>query len=295
MTMPARVMTMERSLPAAVDRLLQETVAQVEPAGLRDVLAGAVAGGKRIRPVLTGLACAAAGGDEHLTVRAGAALELLHTSSLVHDDIMDRAETRRGTPTVVHTHGIAMAILAGDALVALAFRLIQSADHARKDEIQAVFTSAFLNLCEGQCADVCNAIGTPGEQCTHMWMVERKTARLIEACTKIGGLIAGAPAPHVQTLAQFGLSLGLAYQATDDLLDATGNEAETGKPVGIDARNGRATYLTLAYPDRDGVEEIRGVIARYTADALRALDGLPPSDASARLRGLALHLLDRRG
>jgi geranylgeranyl pyrophosphate synthase len=288
-----RHLVWEESLPADVDHVLQEAVARVEPVSLRNILAAAIQGGKRVRPVLTALACAAAGGDEHDAVEAGAAVELLHVSSLVHDDIMDKGETRRGKPTVVHQHGTSVAILAGDALVALSFRMIQSIHHPRKDEIQHVLTSAFLSLCEGQCADVCNSTGTRGEPCTHTWMVERKTARLIEACTRIGALLASAPQSHVHALGAFGLSLGLAYQATDDLLDAIGNEQETGKSAGLDLQNGRTTYLSLAYPDRDRVEEIRAVVAAHTRDACAALDLLPPSPARTRMADLAQSLLQR--
>jgi geranylgeranyl pyrophosphate synthase len=283
----------EESLPAEVDRVLQDAVAGVEPVSLRDILATAVTGGKRIRPVLMALACAAAGGDEHDAVEAGAAVELLHVSSLVHDDIMDKGEIRRGKATVVHQHGTSVAILAGDALVALSFRVVHSIHHPRKEEIQQVLTNAFLSLCEGQCADVCNNTGTRGEPCTHTWMVERKTARLIEACTRIGGLLASAPESHVHALGAFGLSLGLAYQATDDLLDAVGNEQETGKSAGLDARNGRTTFLSLAYPDRDRTEEIRSVVVAHTRDACTALELLPPSPARTRMADLAQSLLQR--
>lgn len=291
MAMPLRTPVIVETVPASVDRVLSDAINQVEPAELRDVLNGAVAGGKRIRPVLTALACAAAGGSEHDTLVAGAAIELLHASSLVHDDIMDAAELRRGNPTVMAHHGVPVAILAGDALVALSFRLIHSLDHPRKTEIQQVLTSAFLGLCEGQYADVTNTTGVYN----HTWMVERKTARLIEACTRIGALIAGASAHQVQALGAFGLSLGLAYQATDDLLDATASVQETGKSVGQDSRNGRMTYLSLAWPDSDRVGSIRALVEAHTTSACEALEALPASPARGRLQALAQHLLDRRG
>ncbi len=294
MVMPLRTPVSEGTFPDAVDRALQEAVASVEPTTLRGILEDAVTGGKRVRPLLTALACAAAGGNERDTLSAGVALELLHVSSLVHDDIMDQADTRRGRPTVVATHGPSVAILAGDALVALSFRTMQSLDHPRKDQIVQVLTSAFLSLCEGQCADVCNSIGVRGEPCTHSWMVERKTARLIEACTRIGGLLGGAPPEQVEALATYGLSIGLAYQATDDLLDATGTERETGKSTGLDERNGRTTFLTLAHSDQDRIEHLQAVIGKYTRDACEALDALPSTPARSRLLELAHGLTGRR-
>ena len=284
----------ETALPGTIDALIHRSVAGVEPEGLRQLLERAVSGGKRMRPLLTALACEAAGGNEQDTIVAGAALELLHSSSLVHDDIMDMAELRRGIPTIVHGEGVSIAVLAGDALLAIAFRLINSIDTPRRQQIQDVFTSAFLHLCEGQYADVRPSGVAAGTAAAHTWMVERKTAKLVEACATIGGLLATAHPVTVRALATYGRSLGLAYQATDDLLDAIGTHEETGKTVGLDSRNGRRTYLTVAYPEHDETEEIRKLVADYIAAACRALDALPPSSSRDRLVDLALNLIDRR-
>lgn len=294
MALPMRTPTRGESLPLLIDGVLKEAIGQVEPASLREILADAVEGGKRVRPVLTGLACEAAGGDEHDAVLAGAALELLHVSSLVHDDIMDHAQTRRGKPTVVAQHGPGIAILAGDALVALSFRLIHSLSHARKAEIEQTLTSAFLGLCEGQYADVRGEHGLPGESCSHYWTVERKTARLLEACTRTGAMLADAPPKTVQALGNYGRSLGLAYQAMDDLLDVIGTADQTGKPVGLDAQNGRRTYLSLAGASMDRAQQIHAMVEGYTNEACAALDAVPFSPARSRLHDLAHNLLHRR-
>jgi geranylgeranyl pyrophosphate synthase len=292
--MPLRTPALEESLPRVIDSVLQEAVGQVEPASLREILSEAVTGGKRIRPVLTALACEAAGGDDRDAVVAGAALELLHVSSLVHDDIMDNAATRRGRPTVVAQHGAGVAILAGDALVAVSFRLIQSLSHARKAEVQQTLTSAFLGLCEGQYADIRGEEAVPGDPCSHYWMVERKTARLLEACTRTGALLADAAPKTVQALGQFGLSLGLAYQAMDDLLDVIGTADQTGKTVGLDAKNGRQTYLSLAGDTMDRAQQIHAMVEGYTNEACAALDVVPMSPARSRLHELAHGLVHRR-
>ncbi len=294
MAMPMRTPTLEVALPLVIDRVLSDAISQVEPASLREILADAVGGGKRIRPVLTALACEAAGGDEHDAVLAGAALELLHVSSLVHDDIMDNAATRRGRPTVVARHGTGVAILAGDALVALSFRLVQSLSHARKAEIEQTLASAFLSLCEGQFADVRAEAGATGDPCSHYWMVERKTARLLEACTRVGAMLADAPPHTVQALGTFGRSLGLAYQAMDDLLDVIGTSDQTGKPVGLDAQNKRRTYLSLAGSSMDRAHQIHAMVEGYTNEACAALDVLPFSPARSRLHELAHSLVHRR-
>lgn len=294
MALPMRTPALEESIPLAIDRVLADAISQVEPASLREILADAVEGGKRIRPVLTALACEAAGGEKHDAVIAGAALELLHVSSLVHDDIMDQAPTRRGKPTVVARHGTGVAILAGDALVALSFRLIQSLSHARKTEVEQTLSSAFLSLCEGQFADISGEQGAPGESCAHYWMVERKTARLLEACTRTGAMLADASARTVQALGTFGRSLGLAYQAMDDLLDVIGSPDQTGKPVGLDAQNGRRTYLSLAGASMDRAQQIHAMVEGYTNEACAALDVVPFSPARSRLHELAHSLVHRR-
>lgn len=294
MALPMRTPALEESVPLLIDRILTDAISQVEPASLREILIDAVEGGKRIRPVLTALACEAAGGDDRDAVIAGAALELLHVSSLVHDDIMDQAPTRRGKPTVVARHGTGVAILAGDALVALSFRLIQSLTHGRKAEIEQTLTSAFLSLCEGQFADVRGEQGAPGDPCSHYWMVERKTARLLEACTRTGAMLADAPPRTVQALGTFGRSLGLAYQAMDDLLDVIGTPDQTGKPVGLDAQNKRRTYLSLAGASMDRAQQIHAMVEGYTNEACAALDALPFSPARSRLHELAHSLVHRR-
>jgi heptaprenyl diphosphate synthase len=201
---------------------------------------------------------------------------------------------RRGRPTVVAEHGTAMAILAGDALVALSFRLVQSVSHARKDEIQEALTTAFLSLCEGQCADIHGEHSAESDLCSHYWTVERKTARLLEACTRTGAVLADAPQMTVQALGKFGLSLGLAYQAMDDLLDVIGSADETGKSVGLDAKNGRRTYLSLAGSNMDRARQIHAMVEGYTNEACAALDLLPFSPARARLHDLAHGLVHRR-
>lgn len=294
MPTPARHLPREQSIPLAIEKKLRHAIADIEPVFLRQVMEDASLGGKFVRPMLTAWSCAAAGGHEDDTLAAGSALELLHASSLVHDDIMDHGDTRRGMPTVYRRHGTSVAILTGDALIALAFRLIQSIDHPRKDRILGVFTTAFLNLCEGQCADIRTPANPLEEQERHGWMVERKTARLLEACTSIGALLATDDEARVASLARFGLSLGLAYQANDDLLDLIGDEREAGKTLRIDGRNGRSTFLTLAYPQTDQVEHVRQTVAAHTTDACRALEGLPVSPARDRLHQLALTLLERR-
>jgi geranylgeranyl pyrophosphate synthase len=294
MVMPLRTPLGIESFDAMIDQVLRDATTHIEPPLLRTVLDEAIAGGKRLRPKLIALACEAAGGRARDAVFAGAAFELLHVSSLVHDDIMDESATRRGRPTVVARYGSSVAILAGDALVALAFRSLQHVNHQHSSEIHQLLSSAFLSLCEGQCADISGESGNIGSIRSHRWMVERKTARLIEACAQAGAVLANAPRPVVQALGTFGLSLGLAYQAMDDLLDAIGTEKETGKSVGLDARHGRTTHLSLAGDRMDRAQQIHAMVEGYTNEACAALDAIPYTPARSQLHEIAHSLVHRR-
>jgi geranylgeranyl pyrophosphate synthase len=290
---PALALDWELRLRSDVDRTISDALGYVGTRTLREILQNSTSGGKRIRPLLTVLACAAAGGLEDDALPAAASLELLHASSLVHDDIMDDADLRRGMTAVHKQHGVPMAILAGDALIALAYRVLITTKSKASAEILSIFSSCFLDLCEGQCADISFPASTMGESSEHVWMVERKTARLAEACMKIGALVGTTDRSIVDSLGTYGLHLGFAYQAMDDLLDAVGDEAVTGKSTGRDAHNGRETYLTLAYPTLDRFHATRSVIALHTHQALAALDKLSPSEARERLADLARTLRDR--
>jgi len=291
----ALVLNWEDRLRRDVDRTITDAIDRLEAPTLRHIIGRSTAGGKRVRPLLAVLACMAAGGREAEALPAAAALELLHASSLIHDDIMDNADMRRGAPAVHKKHGIPVAILAGDALIALAFRILQSTRSRSLPEILATFSTSFLRLCEGQWADIQCSEEMLNDPSQHRWMVERKTATLLEACMRIGALIATDERRVIDALGNYGLHLGLAYQAMDDLLDATGDESGTGKSVGLDVQNGRHTYLTLAYPSTDVVANARTIVAHHTAEALSALGHLPETEARDRLGSLARTLLDRQG
>lgn len=276
------------ALVAAVDTRIAAAVAGIDEPYLRGVAEYAMDGGKRVRPLLTLLTCAAAGGDPWDVLDGAVACELLHTASLLHDDIMDRAELRRGRRTVHTVYDTPTAILAGDALTALAFRHMHRLPSPVRDQSLRLFADGFLALCEGQSHDLRGAAGKH-----HDAMVEKKTARLLEVCTGLGGIVAGAEPAVILRLRVFGRNLGMAFQAVDDLLDATGTEESTGKTVAADARNGRATYVTAAIAAADPLARVRATIADYTDAAVRAVGSLPPSEARERLLRIAVELLGR--
>lgn len=282
----------------AVDESIRPLVRRVEPPELRDALHQATLGGKRVRSILTMLSCSAVGGNPYDALPAAAALEILHTSSLVHDDIMDSAPTRRGIPSIHKAYGNSMAILAGDTLVALAFRLMQELTSPNKERVMCRFVGAFLHICEGQGFDLVFASHKNANVCFHKTMVEKKTAMLMAAAAAIGAMVGTESEEHIRALDRFGFELGMAFQAKDDVLDQTGDERSLGKLVGADRRNGKVTFLNPEVASRRdlGTATVDAALdhaSEYTRAACFHLDVLPPTPAREHLRAFAEYLLVR--
>jgi len=274
-----------RPLRSELNERINETVVSTDPPELRTALLHATSDGKRIRPMLTLISCAAVGGRPEEAMPAAAAVELLHASSLVHDDIMDRAEMRRSKLTVHALFGTERAILTGDLLIALAYRSLSQTDPAYLSDAVRCFTDGFIWTCEGQGMDVSGAEANGHRP---QWATaEKKTARLIEAAAALGGIIGRAKQVQLQALRGFALSIGLAYQAQDDLLDATGSPEQTGKSVGLDRRNGRTTFAS------NDTGSVGMLVSDYTARAYSYLDMLPESRHRANLGLLAESLVGR--
>lgn len=291
---PAKVFSGFELLKVAVDERLAAVLSLVESPKLRTSLTATLEGGKRIRPICTLLSCATAGGREIDALNAAAAVELLHSASLIHDDIMDRSELRRGKPTLHALYGLPTAILAGDLLIALAFKALHGDPRNQKGRILEEFSTTFVQLCEGQSEDIGFTRIDPIDPAAQREMARKKTAELLASALAIGALVATENANTVGSLRTFGLHLGLAYQAKDDLLDESGSVEMTGKPKGIDRRNGRSTYLTMAYPHIDTVAVVRSTVEEETEKAMRALEVLPPTEARASLAALAGMLTERQ-
>ncbi len=242
-------------------------------------------GGKRLRPALAVLAAGACGMDEpdQTVRRSAAALEMVHTYSLVHDDLpaMDDDELRRGQPTVHVAYGEAMAILVGDALLTRAFELLSQAlpDRAPalcRELAQAAGSSGMV---AGQVADMGLCELPPGPE--GLWYIhERKTGAMIRAAVRMGAIAAGGEPDVVDALGRFGSALGKAFQLYDDLLDEVGSAEALGKTPGKDARNGKRTAVSLL-----GLEGARRRGEELTAEALGALDRL--GERADELRKLA--------
>lgn len=250
-----------------------------------------MAGGKRLRPALVLWCCEACGGDRRTAIPAAMAIEFVHTFSLIHDDLpaLDNDDLRRGKPTCHKAFGEAEAILAGDALMALAFEVLS--DHMEDPATCAAMVrelakaTGLSGMIGGEFDDLQSEAATPARM-----IVERihaaKTARLIEAACRLGGLAAKADKAQMAALSDYGRKLGLAFQAADDLLDATGDTRAVGKRLGKDTAAGKQTY-----PRAVGIEKSRKLatdLAEGASDAL-AMFGT----TAARLQALAHFVVSR--
>ncbi len=250
---------------------LQTTVLQAMNYSVR-------AGGKRIRPRLMQEAYRLFGGEGEEVEPFMAAIEMIHTYSLVHDDLpaMDNDRLRRGRPTTWAKYGEDMAILAGDALLTYAF---ETAAKAFSLTCQAGRVGAAIGLLArkagisgmvgGQTVDVENT-GKPMEEEQLTFICRLKTGALIEASLMIGAILGGADETGVHTMETIGTCVGTAFQIRDDILDAVSTEEELGKPVGSDLRNEKTTWLTLYGP-----EKAQKKVEELTDEAVAALRGLP--------------------
>lgn len=211
-----------------------------------------LAGGKRLRPVLALAACEAVGGAVEQILPAACALELIHTYSLIHDDLpaMDNDDLRRGLPTCHIKFGEAIAILAGDALLTMAFELLSSPGLPVPPQRQlavlheVAVAAGSQGLVGGQVLD----IQATGRETTPEELVDihrRKTGVLIRAAVRLGALLGGATATQLAALTTYAEHFGLTFQIIDDILDVTGDEQKLGKPVGSDQKNNKATYVSL--------------------------------------------------
>ncbi|MFQ5770881.1 MAG: polyprenyl synthetase family protein [bacterium] len=201
--------------------------------------------GKRIRPILLLLSCKASGGDVDRCWNAAVAVELLHNFTLVHDDIMDRDDTRRGQPTVHKKWDTDIALLAGDGLLALAYQALLRTQSERIQEIVKIFTDGIVELCEGQALDREFETRKDVQLKDYLLMIGKKTARLLNVSARIGALIGAGDKRAAQALGEFGYNLGCAFQIQDDLLDITSNEEIIGKTCGSDVRRKKQTYLLV--------------------------------------------------
>jgi geranylgeranyl diphosphate synthase type II len=202
-------------------------------------------GGKRIRPLLTLIACDLFGGDIDKALYPALALEVFHNFTLVHDDIMDMAPLRRGRETVYKKWNSNIAILSGDTMFALAYQFALRTDHILVPKILEVFSKAAIEVCEGQQLDMDFESITTVNIDDYLEMIRLKTAVLIAVSLQIGAIVANATEKEIEAIYNFGTHLGMAFQLMDDLLDVYGEQEQFGKKTGGDIASNKKTYLFL--------------------------------------------------
>ncbi len=288
--------------------------------------------GKLLRPYLVLLACRAAGGDIQKALPLAAAIQLVHDFTLIHDDIEDQSETRRGRPTVWKLWGLAQGINTGDGLLIvahLAIHRLQEAGVPAEIALEVIkrFDQTILTVCEGQFLDLSYEGDLRIGEADYLAMISRKTAALVAASTSIGAIVGGADVATAKALFDFGQNLGLAFQIQDDVLGIWGEPSVTGKPAAADLyRHKLSLPVIYALQHADRREDLanlysknhasdadvaqmlaildevgaqgytEGVAAHYHSQAMQALDSIQGGDAEAlaQLRGLAESLVGRR-
>jgi farnesyl diphosphate synthase len=282
---------------AQVEVALSDWVPLSAPAGLGEAMRYAVLdGGKRLRPLLTLAAARAVAGatDVPAALRSACAVELIHAYSLVHDDMpcMDNDVLRRGKPTVHVAYGEAQALLAGDALQALAFELLTPDDGSVAPSVQARLCAALARaaghhgMAGGQAIDLAH-VGLAMTEAALRDMHRRKTGAMLEVSVHMGALSAGADGPTLACLQRYAQAIGLAFQVVDDILDVTADSATLGKTAGKDQANDKPTFVSLL-----GLAGAQAQAQTLLQDALVALDAAVLSDDGA-LRALA-HMVVQR-
>ena len=283
-------------------------------------------GGKRLRPFLVVISNYAVSRKLSNVYNAAVAVELLHNFTLVHDDIMDNADKRRGRPTLHIKYDLSTAILAGDNLIGLAYEFLLKDCKDNDKKVLQTFTTGMIEVCEGQSMDT--DFETQKKVAIHEYdlMIKKKTAALAEMCCSIGAQIGGGNKEEIKALADYGKYLGMAFQYQDDLLDIMGDESEFGKSVGGDLVEGKKTYLFLRalekakgeqkialqkvidkkgirknqvkkyrqiYVDLGVLEDAKKEIKKYTDKALNSLNKINNMEAKEILIWLANSLIKR--
>ncbi|HIH64366.1 MAG TPA: polyprenyl synthetase family protein [Methanothermobacter thermautotrophicus] len=246
------VMDILRKYSEMADERIRESISDITPETLLRASEHLItAGGKKIRPSLALLSSEAVGGDPGDAAGVAAAIELIHTFSLIHDDIMDDDEIRRGEPAVHVLWGEPMAILAGDVLFSKAFEaVIRNGDSEMVKEALAVVVDSCVEICEGQALDMGFEERLDVTEEEYMEMIYKKTAALIAAATKAGAIMGGGSPQEIAALEDYGRCIGLAFQIHDDYLDVVSDEESLGKPVGSDIAEGKMTLMVVKALER---------------------------------------------
>lgn len=286
MDIPVFLQTRAEQVEAALESYLDSW--EGAPKGLDEAIRYSLfAGGKRLRPALVLEAARVVGGDESAAMPAACALEMIHTYSLVHDDLpaMDDDDLRRGKPTSHKQYDEATAILVGDTLLTMAFDVAAQSGNA--EVVGEIARAAGVaGMVGGQFIDLASEGESIGlEEMRHLHAC--KTGALICVSLRCGALLSGATDEQLAALSGYGECIGLAFQIADDILDIEGDEAALGKPVGSDEGNEKSTYPALL-----GLEKSKELAQRYVTDAVKSLE-IFGAEADT-LRALATYIAERK-
>lgn len=232
-------------------------------------------GGKRIRPALTLMVCDFLSGDYKKALPAALAVEMFHNFSLMHDDIMDEAPLRRGKQSVHEKWDLNTAILSGDAMLILAYRLFEGYDSEKFRDLAKLFSETALQVCEGQQLDIDFESRDDVEVVEYLKMIEQKTAVLLGAAMEMGAIVAQASDAEKQVMYEFGKNLGIAFQLQDDYLDVFGDPETFGKQVGGDIIANKKTYLYLMALKEGSPEHQKELVHLFS---------ISPSDSSEKIK-----------
>lgn len=292
-----------------------------EPKGLYEPIGYTLAaGGKRVRPQLALLATKLFGGNEEDVLPAALALEVFHNFTLLHDDVMDKAQVRRGRPTVHVKWNANTAILSGDQMMIEAYKLLSRVPEKKLAKTLRLFNQMATEICEGQQYDVDFESREDVTIPEYMEMIRLKTSVLLATALRIGAYIADATDEQQEQIYNFGIHLGLAFQIQDDMLDCYGDQATFGKAIGGDIAENKKTYLWLTAAQKGAIDELamreesmtqrfERILAIYdrlgvkaaaqeairlqTNQAINCLDALPQNQYTDQLRAMA-HKLEER-
>ncbi len=292
-----------------------------EPRGLYEPIGYTLAaGGKRVRPQLALLATKLFGGNEEDVLPAALALEVFHNFTLLHDDVMDKAQVRRGRPTVHVKWNANTAILSGDQMMIEAYKLLSRVPEKKLAKTLRLFNQMATEICEGQQYDVDFESREDVTIPEYMEMIRLKTSVLLATALRIGAYIAGATDEQQEQIYNYGIHLGLAFQIQDDMLDCYGDQATFGKAIGGDIAENKKTYLWLTAAQKGAIDELamreesmtqrfERILAIYdrlgvkaaaqeairlqTNQAINCLDALPQNQYTDQLRAMA-HKLEER-
>ena len=270
--------------------------------------------GKKLRPLLTMVCGLTLGGRSGDLIHPACAIELLHNFSLVHDDIMDNDDVRRGQPTVHVKWDLGTAILAGDGLLGLAYRKLLATPNLSDTRLAKRFTETMLEICEGQALDKMFETSSVVSMDDYLRMIRKKTAILISISCEFGGIVAGAAEEQTRALAEMGYNIGMGFQIQDDLLDVLADETVLGKRIGSDLAMNKKTIITILLGEKAGltpgsvrditeyqhlirkhdiIAGIKAMVNRYFADAEKNLQSLPENSEKKLLKFLVDYILQR--